>query len=353
MAPEPYVEQQAPPLPQFMPSVTGPGGSIQPMGGLGVTQRSLSGTAIGDAMLLWRLSRMRQRRSGAPGWNQVHDPLIESFERSAHMDSLRLIEAAMRQLRAVTVDQLKKKPEVMAVRVGSYGFEVLLHEPAAAPEGWRAASGGYVLELDEGTTFEQLDTSGTGMSLCPALVPVGDTVEGPLLLNIEEIGCLMVSGTNIAAADLLTSIAEALGSSPMASDIRVITVGVNTPVGPGWERIMATAFDSPHLEQLLVSASSPEPTSSGLDVLIVGPGHDVLIQRAGQVASSPQSNLALVGATSSAAARWPWRIHVDDNARAVVQPIACAMVAAQSMSPDLASSLAAEVSDQLTPPPGF
>lgn len=352
-APEPYVEQEAPPLPQFMPSVTGPDATVQQqMGGLGVTQRSLAGTAIGDAMLLWRLSRLRQRRGG-PGRPAGPDPLVESLERNARMDSLRLIEAAMRQLRAVTVAQLKEKPKVMAVRVGAYGFEVLLDEPAAAPEGWRAASGGYVLELNEGTTLEQLDASGHGVSLCPALVPVGDTVEGPLLLNLEEIGCLMVSGTSIASANLLTSVAEALGSSPMASDVRVVTVGVNAPVGPGWERILATSFDSPQLERFLVSAADPEPASGGLDVLVVGPGHDVLVQRAGQIASSPRSNLALVGATSSAAARWPWRIHVDDAARAVVQPIACTMVAAQAMSPELAASLSAEAADQLNPPPRF
>ena len=351
--PEAYVEQEAPPLPQFMPSVTGPDATVQQqMGGLGVTQRSLAGTAIGDAMLLWRLSRLRQRRGG-PGRPTGPDPLVESLERNARMDSLRLIEAAMRQLRAVTVAQLKEKPKVMAVRVGAYGFEVLLDEPAAAPEGWRAASGGYVLELNEGTSLEQLDASGHGMSLCPALVPVGDTVEGPLLLNLEEIRCLMVSGTSIASANLLTSVAEALGSSPMASDVRVVTVGVNAPVGPGWERILATSFDSPQLERLLVGASGPEPASGGLDVLVVGPGHDVLVQRAGQIASSPRSNLALVGATSSAAARWPWRIHVDDAARAVVQPIACTMVAAQAMSPELAASLSAEAADQMNPPPGF
>ncbi len=351
---QPYEEQEAPPLPQFMPSVTGPEVSAQQsIGELGVSQRSLGGTAIGDAMLLWRLSRMRQRRSGGPGRVRVPDPLVESLERNARMDSLRLIEAAMRQLRAVTVAQLKEKPKVMAVRVGTYGFEVLLDQPTAAPEGWQSASGGYVLELSEGVTLEQLDASGHGLSLCPALVPVGDTVEGPLLLNIEEIGCLMVSGTSIASASLLSAIVEALGSSPMASNIRVVTVGVNAPVGPGWERVLATSFDSPQLEQLLVNASSPELASPGLDVLVVGPGHDVLIQRAGQIASSPRSNLTLVGATSSTAARWPWRIHVDEATRAVVQPIACTMVAAQAMSSELAASLSAEAADQLNNPPGF
>ena len=167
---------------------------------------------------------------------------------------------------------------------------------------------------------------------------MGDTVEGPLLLNIEEIGCLSVSGPNENVTSLLTSIVETLGSSPLAGDIRIVTVGVNSPVGPGWERIHATSFDSPQLEHLLATAVSPAQRGSGtlFDVLVMGPGNDLLFQRAGQVAATPGSRLALVGATSAAAARWPWRIHVDDSAKAVVHPIAVTMMAARAMRPELA-----------------
>ena len=48
----------------------------------------------------------------------------------------------------------------------------------------------------------------------------------------------------------------------------------------------------------------------------------------------------LVGATSSAAARWPGRIHVDENSRAVVHPIAVNIKATQAMRPELAYLLA-------------
>ena len=241
------------------------------------------------------------------------------------------------------------------MRVGTYGFEVLLDQPTEAPDYWVAASGGYVLELAEGVTIEHLDSFGQGLSLCPALVPVGDTVEGPLLLNFEEIGCLAISGPEPQSTSLLSAIVEALGSSPMAESVRVIALGVETPQGPGWERVMSTSFDSPHLEELLVRASKSEPTGGDaeLDVLVVGPGHDILIQRAGQIAVSPGSNLALVGATSSAAARWPWRIHIDATSRAVVQPIAFTMLAAQAMSPDIAASLMASASENPNYPPGY
>ena len=342
-------ETEAPPLPTFMPSMTGanPSAQLPVEEVVARSQRSLAGTAIGDAMMLWQLGRLRRR--GAKQIQAIPDPIEQSLEQSARMDSLRLIEAAMRQLRSVTVAQLREKPRVMCVRVGTYGFEVLLDQPVEAPEGWALASGGYVLELPRSVTVEELDAVGQGPSLCPALVPVGDTVEGPLLLNIEEIGCLAVSGPSAPAASLLTSIVETLGSSPLAGDVRIVTVGVSSPVGPGWERIHAIGFDSPRLEHLLSAAASPTQADSGapLDVLVVGPGHDLLIQRAGQIAITPGSGLALVGATSSAAARWPWRIHVDATTKAIIHPISCTMIAAQAMRPELAFLLS-ETSD--TPP---
>ena len=353
MAP-PLPETEAPALPAFMPSLTGatPSAELPVEQVVASSQRVLAGTAIGDAMMLWQLGRMRRRRGGRRP-RTAQDPLELSLEQTARMDSLRLIEAAMRQLRAVTVAQLRPKPRVVCVRTGTYGFEVLLDQPVEAPEGWQAASGGYVLELPRGVTVEALDAAGQGPSLCPALVPVGDTAEGPLLLNIEEIRSLAVSGDNNAAASLLTSVVETLGSSPLAGDIRIITVGVSSPVGPGWERIHATSFDSPQLEHLLSTALSPSHAGAGsVDVLVVGPGNDLLFQRAGQIASTPGSRLVLVGATSSAAARWPWRIQVDDTFRAVVHPIAVNIKATQAMRPELAYLLT-EAADGPSPSSRF
>ncbi|MCY3561370.1 MAG: hypothetical protein OXH20_09425, partial [bacterium] len=309
-------ETEAPPLPAFMPSLTGatPSAELPVEEVVASSQRVLAGTAIGDAMMLWQLGRLRRRgrrRDAAP------DPLELSLEQTARMDSLRLIEAAMRHLRATTVAKLLPKPRVICVRTGAYGLEILLEEPVKVPEGWQSASGGYVLELPREVSVEELDAAGPGLSLCPALVPVGDTAEGPLLLNLEEISCLAVSGPSNPTASLLTSVVEVLGSSPLAGDIRIITVGISAPSGPGWERIHALSFDSPHLENLLATADSPAHAGSS-DVLVIGPGNDLLFQRAGQIATSPGSRLMLVGATSSVAARWPWRIHVDEQHRAVV-----------------------------------
>ena len=320
-----------------MPSVTGaaPSTELPVEEVVASSQRVLAGTAIGDAMLLWQLGRMRRQR-GSRRRAQAEE-MERTLAQSARVDWLRLIEAAMRQLRAVTVAQLKPRPRVVCVRTGTFGFEVLLDQPIEAPEGWIAASGGYVLELPRDASVEQLDAAGRGPSLCPALVPIGDTAEGPLLLNIEEIGCLAVSGPEAITGGLLSSIVEVLGSSPLAGDIRVIAVGVNAPTGPGWERIHITSFDSPQLEHLLSTAHSPTDVGAGsVDVLVVGPGNDLLFQRGAQIATTPGSRLAMVGATSFAAARWPWRIDVDENRRAAVHPIAVNIVAAQSMGPELA-----------------
>ena len=347
----PYVEAEAPRMPSFMPSLTGAESAAPAPEAemVAASNRSLAGTAVGDAMMLWQLSRIRRQRGGRP---DALDPMEEALRQNARVDTLNLIEAAMRHLRAVTVGRLREKPAVLAVRVGTYGFEVLLNRPTQAPEGWQAASGGYVLELPQGVTAEDLDAIGQGLTLCPALVPVGDTLEGPLLLNIEEIGCLIVSGPGSPSVNLLNAVVGTLGSSPLAADIRIIAVGLDTPAGlPGWERVHSTSFDSPQLEELLSAAHTGSGAS--LDVLVVGPGNDLLIQRAGQVATTPGSRLALIGATSSVAARWPWRIHVDATTTAVVHPIACTMAAAQATAPAM-SQLLSEASDpSLFAPPRF
>ena len=346
----PYVESEAPRMPTFMPSLTG-AETAAPAREADVvsSNRGLAGTAIGDAMMLWQLARLRRRRGERP---DVADPMEESLRQSARVDTLNLIEAAMRHLRAVTVGQLREKPGVLAVRVGTYGFEVLLDRPVPAPEGWRAVSGGYVLELPQGVTAEDLEAAAQGPTLCPALVPVGDTLEGPLLLNVEEIGCLIVSGPGSPSVNLLNAVVGTLGSSPLAGDIRIVTVGLDTPAGlPGWERVHSTSFDSPQLEELLHAAQTGSGAS--LDVLVVGPGNDLLIQRAGQVATTPGSRLAVVGATSSVAARWPWRIHVDETTTAVVHPIACTMAAAQAMAPAISQLLSEAADSSLLAPPRF
>ena len=228
----PYVEAEAPRMPSFMPSLTGAESAAPAPEAevVAASNRSLAGTAVGDAMMLWQLSRIPPPDGGDRP--DALDPMEESLRQSARVDTLNLIEAAMRHLRAVTVGRLREKPAVLAVRVGTYGFEVLLNRPVQAPEGWQAASGGYVLELPRGVAAEDLDAAGQGPTLCPALVPVGDTLEGPLLLNIEEIGCLIVSGPGSPSVNLLNAVVGTLGSSPLAADIRIITVGTRHPGGP-------------------------------------------------------------------------------------------------------------------------
>ena len=332
-------EAEAPSAPRFLPSVTSTvPGHYAPSARTTAVGRSLAGTAVGDAMMLWQLARRRrQGRRGdlAPG------PLEQSLMSSGGDESLALIEAAMRHLMAVTVGQGRRMPRVLAVRVGTYGFEVLLQQPVETPPGWRAASGGYVLELPPGVTARDLDAIGRGPSLCPALVPVGNTYEGPLLLNLDELGCLAVSGPSGPASSLLAAIVTTLGSSPMAGDLRITAVGFDAASGMiGWERVQFSRFDDPSLERMLLTTTRLDEGVS--ELLVIGPGNDLLIQRASQTAIAEGSRLSLVGATSTVSTRWPWRIHVDDTATAVVHPIACTMTAAQALPPEVLAQLGSE-----------
>ncbi len=342
----PPPEMEAPQVPHFLPSVTGAGpmghgtaARVSPIG------RSLAGTAVGDAMMLWQLARRRRHsRRGADALG----PLELSLQQTAGSESLALIDAAMRHLRAVTVGQGRPEPAVLAVRFGTYGFEVLLDRPAETPPGWRSASGGYVLELPSGTTAHDLGAVGLGPPLCPALVPVGNTFEGPLLLNLDQVGCLAVSGPGTAATSLLGAIVATLGSSPMAEELQITAVGLEAAAGlVGWERVRFARFDSPELEQMLSMASGRDGDRA--DIVVIGPGNDLLIQRAAQVATVPGSHLALVGATSAVGTRWPWSIHVDSTATAVVHPIAITMTAAQALSPDMLAEMSGAMHGGIDP----
>ncbi|WP_420446168.1 hypothetical protein [Candidatus Poriferisodalis sp.] len=329
-------EAEAPRVPHFLPSVTGatPGAPATPPRASPVT-RGLAGTAVGDAMMLWQIARRRRQSRRGSGMPDGVDPSLQFSEGN---ESLELIEAAMRHLYAVTVGQQRPAPQVLAVRTGTYGFEVLLDEPFEAPPGWREASGGYVLELPPGITARDLGAVADGPSLCPALVPVGNTYEGPLLLNLEQMGCLAVSGPSAAAASLLSAIVATLGSSPMVGDLRITAVGLDNAAGSvGWETVRFVSYDSTELEDLLTTASSPEDGVG--EMLVIGPGNDLVIQRAGQVATAPGSRLSLVGATSAVSARWPWRIHVDDTGTALVHPIAITMTAARVLPPEMLAQL--------------
>ena len=320
-------------MPHFMPSVMGTSPAAQSqVPRTGLIGRSLAGTAIGDAMVLWSLGRRRrQGQRVAAGADHIE----QALRQTADSEVLYLIETAMRHLRAVTLGQGRMPPAVLAVRVGTYGFEVLLASPAQAPPGWRSASGGYVLELPQGTTVHDLGAVGLGPSLCPALVPVGNTLEGPLLLNLEQIGCLAVSGPATPAVSLLGAITTALDSSSLAQGMRITAVGLDqTPGASQWERVRLVAHDSPEFAGVLAMASDRRNIGGISDVVVVGPGHDLQIQRISQTAMARDSGMAVGAATSAAGTRWPWSIHVDATATAVVHPISITMAAAQALPLD-------------------
>ena len=326
-------EAEAPRAPQFLPSITGSAPAAQdsrrrvrPMG------RTMAGTAVGDAMMLWQLARRRRQGQAADA-----GAVELTLQQTANSESLVLIEAAMRHLWAVTVGRGQPRPDVLAVRVGTYGFEVLLERPAPTPPGWRAASEGYVLELPQGVTAHDLGAVGPGPSLCPALVPVGNTFEGPLLLNLQQIGALAISGPSGPVTSLIAAIVATLASSPMAGDLDITAIGLDAAASSvGWERVRLAQFDSAELNELLEAKSAGDSFADDRhDIVFFGPGHDLLIQRAQLAATAPYSRLTVVGATSAVGTRWPWSIHVDGTGTAVVQPVAITMTAAQAPSPEV------------------
>ncbi|MEW6475263.1 MAG: BTAD domain-containing putative transcriptional regulator [Actinomycetota bacterium] len=120
-------------------------------------------------------------------------------------------------------------PRIIAVRVGAAGVELLLDAPHPdAPDGYQSADAARVWRLDPTVDLERLKELAQGQSAAlPALLAVGETPEGPLLLDLEHAGTLAVEGDPERVAAFLAGAALELAAAPWAADVPVVLVGAD------------------------------------------------------------------------------------------------------------------------------
>ncbi|MCG8971423.1 LysM peptidoglycan-binding domain-containing protein [Streptomyces sp. CL12-4] len=117
-------------------------------------------------------------------------------------------------------------PVVRAARIGARTIHVLpedLSQKPLAPfvsgkDGWWVLDAAAVL-LDE-------DAARDVPAPCPALVTIGSTEKGDLvLLNLARTSALLLDGNPVHITEVCTSLALELGMSPWASDVEVVVIG--------------------------------------------------------------------------------------------------------------------------------
>ena len=182
---------------------------------------------------LGRLRRDRERRRRFRHRFPISTPPQVSAERRVRAvsrpDAPAWVDLAVRHL-AVSLQEegAPPPPAVVAVRAGELGVEILISPP------WPVAPGRF-LPVDDGHTWRLNPTVELGdlahltndcPAYLPALVTVGDTDSGAVLIDLDEAGSLTVEGDAEQVPGVLTAMAAELASAPWSENCDVVLVGL-------------------------------------------------------------------------------------------------------------------------------
>jgi DNA-binding SARP family transcriptional activator len=191
----------------------------------------LAGYAVRRLDLL-RRAQLRRRRVGRPlPAARSGEPDIELRLRAiAAVDAVDWIDATTRlltpALRSLPVDD---RPDVIALRAGVYGIEVLLDRPTPPPPGFVSADDDNTWRLDPGATLDELRVEvADEPPATPALATIGGSAEGPVLVNLEHLRALRVHGDTRRVEQFLGGLLLELRTAPWSSDLAVHPAGLQT-----------------------------------------------------------------------------------------------------------------------------
>ncbi|MGH9225178.1 MAG: hypothetical protein ACRD2W_15670 [Acidimicrobiales bacterium] len=243
----------------------------------------------------------------------------------------------MRMADCGTVDP----PAVVCVRAGSLGVELVM-EPASSvpPTGFVATEEGHLWTLDPEIGIDQLrDEAAGGVALVPALVTIGVTEEGSVLLNLECAGTLVVEGDPERAGAFLAAAALELASTPWCRELPLTLIGGDARLSVGNPRVESA--DDPSL--VIARAAR----AAGATEAALGDSRTTLSARVAEQSSEdwvPSAIVADLGSMEEGAARElvratvphrsgvvaivpgpvagaRWRLMIDADRTAVLHPL--------------------------------
>lgn len=298
---------------------------------LAATALGLGSLGVGAGALAVTLRRRRAHQAAKrkPGTTLAPPPdEANEYERRtrpvADTEAARWVEATNKLITArLALHKAHRLPAVIAMRAGRFGVEVLLDEPCAPIEGFVSGNddnSAWRLHPDLELRMIEAETEDI-QPYCPALVAVGNTEAGDLLLDLEQLGVLSVEGDDDDIAAWYRSIATGIASAGWSQLCEVAIIGdalaggglaqVTVPEDPAaWveqtalsmqklhERLRATPY-----EQRVAPGEIFHPTI----VLVLGDNADVALKLS-EVATLVNSPLAVVAACPLAVAE---RVHLD------------------------------------------
>ncbi|WP_454860646.1 LysM peptidoglycan-binding domain-containing protein [Promicromonospora soli] len=203
------------------------------------TASGVGGLLAAGLLALVAVKRRRARKGRVPGETVVvpgPETPAGALERDLHTVEDPFgrdqVDRALRSLAQWHRERGLPLPGVRVARLNSGEFvELYLDRPADLPEPWASTTDRFVWQLaaadaDAASQVGSEPAGTDGEAPYPALVTVGhDDEDTHLMLDLENLACLDIRGTDAAAQATLAALAIELATSLWADDLQVTVVG--------------------------------------------------------------------------------------------------------------------------------
>jgi DNA-binding SARP family transcriptional activator/LysM repeat protein len=157
-------------------------------------------------------------------------------------------------------------PQPVAAHLTADELVVMLAEPnPSAPSPWTTSTPGWRWQLPLSTPTPALERIAAGACApMPALITIGASPHGPVMLDLDACGIVTITGTRAEARGLARSATLELAVSSVADELDIITVGDTPLVAPSatLPRVRhATTFD----DAVALVARPAQATGKALD----------------------------------------------------------------------------------------
>ncbi|MER5402247.1 hypothetical protein [Streptomyces sp. NPDC002599] len=208
--------------------------TVEPAPGSGVLSLR---TVLGAGALLaaavtaaLALRRTLQRRRRTPGETiaiaQESVPAEAQLAAAAEPLGTARLDVVLRTMAHSASQDGREIPALRGARLDARTVHVLPEDLAAAPQAPFVAGAAGWWQLDTDAELLAEDEARTVPAPCPALVTVGSTDSGDLVLaDLARLPALLLDGDLVHVGEVCTALALELGMSPWAQDVEIVAVG--------------------------------------------------------------------------------------------------------------------------------
>ena len=264
------------------------------------------------------------------------------------------IDAALRAMAQNVTAAHIPPPQVVGVHLTADTLRLLLWTPHTnPPPGWGVDDEGRSWTLPT-TDIERLREEAQGVPApYPALATVGHGDHAQLLLDLEFLGAVQITGDDLDVVATCHTLATELAATPLADDLQIVCVGFGTDLAD-LERVAVVGNLGDVLPALeakaaaIVRTQAPSPLEGRLSPVSGGTWDPIVVlhptadapddaDRMLAIAHGGRGVAAIVGYPTSDR----WRLHIDDNT-VRVEPLGLTF-ARRNLTPNEQTAVAALV----------